>query len=71
MVGLETIDTNGNYIEHWVPLENFDENGEMLVRDQLTSQKYYDRERYGTSEYSDRYKNRYPVSCVKCILYKK
>lgn len=71
MVGLETIDENGITLEHWVPLENFTKSGDMQVRDPLTSQEYYNRERNSQSNFSDRYKNNYSVSRVKCILYKK
>ncbi len=72
MVGLETIDpSTGQTIEHWVPLENFSENGNMQVRDPLTSQKYYNQEYNGTSKYKDRYKNEYSISRVKCVLYRK
>ncbi|MDO4738129.1 MAG: hypothetical protein Q4A50_05865 [Bacteroidales bacterium] len=71
MVGLETKDADGNNVEHWVSLENFSENGDMQVRDPLTSQQYYYSEKNGMSQYSDRYKNNYSVSRVKCVLYKK
>lgn len=71
MVGLETTDANGNTIEHWVSLERFNENGDMQVRDPFTVQQYYNSEKNGTSQYSDRYKNNYSVSRVKCVLYKK
>ena len=60
-----------NDVEHWVSLENFYKNGDMQVRDPLTSQQYYYSEKNGTSQYSDRYKNNYSVSRVKCVLYKK
>ena len=71
MVGIETHDVNGNLIDHWVPLERFTDNGEMVVRDQMTSQQYADLESNGRSNYSDRYINHCSVSQVKCILYKK
>lgn len=71
MVGIETHDANGNLIDHWVPLEKFTENGEMVVRDQMTSQQYYDQEHNGQSRYSNRYITNKSVSQVKCILYRK
>lgn len=71
MVGIETYDANGNLIDHWVPLEKFTENGEMVVRDQMTSQQYYDQEHSGQSWYSNRYITNKSVSQVKCILYRK
>lgn len=71
MVGLVTKDANGNDVEHWVSLENFYKNGDMQVRDPLTSQQYDYKEKNGMSQYSDRYKNNYSVSRVKCVLYKK
>lgn len=71
MVGIETYDANGNLVGHWVPLEGFTKDGNMQVRDQNTSQQYANQERSGSSQYSDRYKATYPVSRVKCILYKK
>ncbi len=43
----------------------------MQVRDPLTSQQYDYKEKNGMSQYSDRYKNNYSVSRVKCVLYKK
>lgn len=70
MVGIEIM-REGKLQGHWVPLERFEINGDMQVRDQLTSQQYKNGEKNGTSLYSDRYKNNYPVSIVKCILYKK
>ena len=60
-----------NDVEHWVSLENFYKNGDMQVRDPLTSQQYDYKEKNGMSQYSDRYKNNYSVSRVKCVLYKK
>lgn len=72
MVGVEVWDAEKKEIvEHWISLDRFEKNGDMQVRDQLTSQQYRNSEHYGYTQYSDRYKTNYSVSRVKCVLYKK
>ncbi|SDG40508.1 hypothetical protein SAMN04487901_103196 [Prevotella communis] len=72
MVGVEVWDAEKKkYVDHWISLDRFTKNGDMQVRDQLTSQQYLNSERCGNSQYSDRYKTTYSVSRVKCVLYKK
>ena len=69
MVALR-ICVDGKWIDHWTPVDNIDDDY-IYVRDPLTVNQYIKNEQIGISDVSDRYKNKYPVSSIQGLFYRK